>query len=140
MGERELAEALQPAQDIFDAAKKVCQSWVGPVPALPPTTRLAYTEASHIVQRRQDEARKLGKVDPKKQKKSAHEAQALPGCQPGVDPDASAFWMVVEVCRGCLTVAGHCLTSTEGHHVPEHSGAVFNDLLHATAHDMSHSN
>ena len=118
-----LREAGFEHQATFDAAREVTSSWAGPATVLPPTSNISYVEASQVVQRREDDKRKrdAGKTDPKKQKKGAHEPQTLPGCQPGVDPDVSAFWMVMEVrcwvrltACDCVAPSPCCLNSGNG--------------------------
>jgi hypothetical protein len=92
-----LTRALESVNDIFVESDCARKEWEGPTTQLP-TTAIAYAEALHIVQRREDEKRKReGKHDSRNKKKGGQEQLHLPGSRPGVDPEVSAFWMVMEV-------------------------------------------
>ena len=93
-----LQAALNDVKDAFRRGQQACDELSGAAASMPTTAALSYTEACHIVQRRDDEKRKReSKHDAKNKKKGGQEQLYLPGSQPGVDPDVSAFWMVMEV-------------------------------------------
>jgi hypothetical protein len=99
-----LTKALKEIDDVFERGRRVCDEWKGPSTSVP-TSNITYQEACHIVQRREDEKRKReSKNESKNKNKAGQEQLHLPGSQPGVDPDVSAFWMVMEVrSLGCQT-------------------------------------
>jgi hypothetical protein len=101
-----LTKALESVDDIFVESDRAREKWDGPT-SQSPTTAIAYAEALHIVQRREDEKRRReSKHDPKSKKKGGQEQVHLPGSRPGVDPEVSAFWMVMDVRSraGCTDV------------------------------------
>lgn len=94
-----IIEELNQADEVVERAKRTCQdlaSASGKAPQ-PVTKQCTWLEAFATIQKREDDRRKSSKQDAKKQKKTLHENTQFRGTRIGVDPEVSAFWMVMEV-------------------------------------------
>lgn len=106
-----LREALEHVQGAFAEAERARDNWDGPTAKLP-TAAIAYAEALHIVQRREDDKRRReSRHEAKSKKKGAQEQAHLPGSRPGFDPEVSAFWMVMEVRTAARAAGAHQIYS-----------------------------
>ena len=82
--------------DQFAKARQVCLD----LPALPSDGRSipsTFQDALAAVARREEEKRRNTSSKESKSKKLLADKLAMPGAQPGMDSEASAFWMVMEV-------------------------------------------
>lgn len=93
-----IQEVLSRPQPVLDIARGVCRDLPSQQPGENgPSAPLTFQDAFSVVQRREDEKRKLQSKKDAKPKKAAGNKPHFPGAQPGFDQEASAFWLVMEV-------------------------------------------
>jgi hypothetical protein len=89
-----LRDALVAGADVFARAQQACDE----LPDVPSNACITFADAQQIVAKREEEKRKKeSKNDAKNRRKPAPEQVHPPGSRLGVDPDVSAYWMVIEV-------------------------------------------
>ena len=94
-----IIEELNQADEVVERAKRTCHDLAlasGDSPQ-PVTKQCTWLEAFATIQKREDDRRKSTKQEGKKQKKTLNENAQFRGTRIGVDPEVSAFWMVMEV-------------------------------------------
>lgn len=93
-----IIEELNQTDEVVDSAKRACQQLSAAAGPSSHNVCTSWLEAFATIQKREDDRRKSSKQEAKsKQKKTSNEQMQFRGTRIGVDPEVSAFWMVMEV-------------------------------------------